>query len=126
MQQAVEHGAAPVAGCRVDHQAGGLVDHQQRVVFVDDIQIDRLGDERVLVRRALRDDLDAVAAADRRARAHRGPAHAHRAGIDPLLQAAAGVIGEELGERLVEPLAVQGFGNLHDDGFGGRFRAGRG
>ena len=101
MQQAVEHRAAPVACSRVHNQAGRLVDDEQRVVFVDDIQVDRLSHEGVLIGRALRHDLDASAAGYRCARAHRSAIHAHSTGVDPLLQAAARVIGQQLGQRLI-------------------------
>ncbi|MCY1235749.1 hypothetical protein D9M72_483780 [compost metagenome] len=89
VQQPVEHGAAPVAGSRVHHQPGGLVDHQQGVVFIDHVQRHVLGRESGRFRRGLRLDLDAVAHLHRVAR----PAHlavdAHGAAFDPLLQAAA-------------------------------------
>ena len=115
MQQAVEHRATPVACSRVHNQAGRLVDDEQRVVFVDDVQVDWLGHEGVLIGRALWHDLDASAAGYRRARAHRRAIHAHGTGVDPLLQAAARVIGQELGQRLIQALSVQNFRNLHDD-----------
>ncbi|MCY1557676.1 hypothetical protein D9M68_945460 [compost metagenome] len=89
MQQPVEHGAAPVAGGRVNHQPGGLVDDQQRVVFIDHVQ-------RHILRRkgrgfggGLRLHLDAVAHLHRIARAAHLAVDAHRAAFDPLLQAAA-------------------------------------
>ncbi|MCY1562913.1 hypothetical protein D9M68_1003770 [compost metagenome] len=44
VQQGVEQGAIGMPGSRVHHQARRLVDHQQLVVFIDDIQLDVLGD----------------------------------------------------------------------------------
>jgi hypothetical protein len=44
VQQGVEQGAISVAGSRVHHQARRLVDHQDVVVFIDDVQLDVLGD----------------------------------------------------------------------------------
>ncbi|MNC54706.1 hypothetical protein D3C75_1042000 [compost metagenome] len=40
VQQRVEQGAAGMPGRRVHNQPGRLVDHQDVVVFVDDIQFD--------------------------------------------------------------------------------------
>ena len=43
VKQCVEQGAVGVAGGRMDHQAGRLVDDQDMVVFIDDVQLDVLG-----------------------------------------------------------------------------------
>ncbi len=43
VQQGIEQGAISVPGGRVNHQACGFVDDQDVVVFIDDIQLDVLG-----------------------------------------------------------------------------------
>ena len=44
VQQGVEQGAIGMASSRVHHQARRLVDDQDVVVFVDDVELDVLGD----------------------------------------------------------------------------------
>ena len=43
VEQGVDQGAVRVAGGRMDHQARGLVDHDDVVVLVDHVQGDVLG-----------------------------------------------------------------------------------
>ena len=43
MHQAVHQRAGGVAGTRVNDQPGRLVDHDQRAVFVGNVEIDRFG-----------------------------------------------------------------------------------
>jgi len=44
VQQSIEQSAISVPGRRVNHQACGFVDDQDVVVFIDDVQLDVLGD----------------------------------------------------------------------------------
>ena len=44
-QQTVEQRTAPIACRRMYHQTGRLVQHQDRIVFINNIQIHRLGCE---------------------------------------------------------------------------------
>jgi hypothetical protein len=45
VQQAVEQRSPPMAGCRMDDQTRGLVDHQQSRILVDDLDRHRVGFE---------------------------------------------------------------------------------
>ncbi|MDA4454531.1 hypothetical protein NY986_09905, partial [Escherichia coli] len=49
---------------------------------------------------------------------------ANRAGINPLLKATTRIVGQQLGKRLVQALAVHGFRNLYDDRLGWLGRTG--
>ena len=42
VEQGIQQGAVLMAGSRMDHQAGGLVNHQDVLVLVDDFQLDVL------------------------------------------------------------------------------------
>ena len=126
VQQGIEQGAVGMARRRVDHQPGRLVDHQDLVVFVDDIQLDVLGHPFTLGFLLGVEGQDG-ATVDDIARAQYRAVDRQAAVLDPRGQARARVLGEELGGDLVEALAPQ-FGRdlcakLNDLGharFGGR------
>ncbi|MOA16144.1 hypothetical protein D3C78_1363390 [compost metagenome] len=106
VQQRVEQGAISVARSRVDHQPGGLVDHQDVVVFIDDIQLDVLGHPLALgfllglkgQQRAAVDDI---------ARTQDGAIDRQAPLLDPGGKARARVLSEQLGGDLVEALPAQ-------------------
>lgn len=106
VQQGVEQGAVHVAGRRVHHQAGGLVQHQQVVVLVDDVQLDVLGHPLTLglqfgIERQHGTAIDGVAGAEHLA------VHGESPFLDPGGQAGAGVFVEELCGNLVQALPAQ-------------------
>ncbi len=109
-QQGVDQGAGGVAGARVDHQPGRLVDHEDVLVLVQHRQRDvlRLGVGLGLQRRIQGGQL---AAAHRVAAAHRGAVEQDRPGLDPFAQAGTGELGEQLGQHGVETAAGGGIGH---------------
>ncbi len=126
VQQGIEQGAIGMACRRVDHQPGRLVDHQDLVVFIDDVQLDVLSHPLALglllgIQGQQRAAVHGVAGAQDRA------VDRQAALFDPRSQPRARVLGEQLGCDLVEALAAQ-FGRylcakLNDLGharFGGR------
>ena len=106
VQQRIEQGAVLVAGGGVNHQAGRLVDDQDMVIFIDDVQLDVLGDPFTL---GLQRDVQfqARAGVDNVARTQHGAIDLETAVLDPASQAGTGVIGEELGGDLVETLTTE-------------------
>ncbi len=106
VQQCVEQGAIGVARSRVDHQPGRLVDHQDVVIFIDDIQLDVLGQPLALgfllglegQQRAAIDDI---------ARTQDGAINRQAPLLDPGGKARARVLSEQLGGDLVEALPAQ-------------------
>ena len=106
-QQAIEQGAAPVAGRRMDHQAGRLVDHQQVRVLVDHVQRHGLGLKGLALGRGAQLDLAAVARLDPLCTAQdRLAVDLHRAVGNQLLQVAARELRHLRGQHPVQPLAV--------------------
>lgn len=106
VQQCVEQGAIGVASSRVDHKPSGLVDHQDVVVFIDDIQLDVLGHPLALgfllgVERQQRTAVDDIA------RTQDSAIHRQAPLLDPGGQARARVLSEQLGGDLVEALPAQ-------------------
>ena len=107
VQQGVEQGAGGVARAGVHHQAGRLVEHQQVLVLVHDGERDGL-------RRAFHLGFQLglqphqLAAAQQLAGRHRGAVQRGRAGLDPRGEARARIVGEQLGQRLVEPASGRG------------------
>jgi hypothetical protein len=102
MQQGVEQGAFPIAGAWMGHQAGGLVDDQDGIVLVNDIQADVLRAERGLFRQGLRRHLHGFAAPDLLLSAGGRAGKPHMAGLDPALQAAAGILRQEFRQALIQ------------------------
>lgn len=106
MQQRVDQRAIRIAGCRMDDQPGRLVDDQDVVIFEPH-------DERNVLRLVGNGDLgldlaaDALAAEDRFARFDDATVEAQHAALDPLLDAGAGMVRQQLGQRLVETLAAE-------------------
>ena len=92
----------PVARARVDDDAGRLVDDDDGRVLVDDVEREFFGRDRGLV------DLPGfhggrLAADHHVAGARRQAVDAHRAFLDPALDARARVLGQKCGKGLVEP-----------------------
>ena len=102
MQQRIGKRCVPVAAARMNDQTRRLVDHQQRVVLVNDDKVHRLRSDGRGPRVHQRDDSDKLAAAKSllciRGRARQGDA----ARIDPGFDTAARMLGHELRERLIE------------------------
>ena len=102
MQQAVEQRALPIAAARMHYQTGGLIEHQQRGVLVDDIEIDGLGRGRAVPRFGLGRERNALPAPDLALGIDRGMVERHLALFYPGGEAAARMLGKHLRQRLVE------------------------
>src|SRR5690554_1119212 len=101
VQQGIHQRAAVMPCCRMYHQPGRLVDHHDRIIFIDDIQRDRLTGV-VVDALQLGFYLDPLATVE----LVTGPEHLAVNGqsplLDPALQARTGVIGEQLRDRLIQ------------------------
>ena len=106
VQQGVEQGAIGMTGSRMHHQARRLVDHQDIVVFIDDIEFDVLGDPFTLSF-LLGNQFKNSATMDNVSRADNRAVHSQAAVFDPGGKARARVLSEELGGDLIEALAAQ-------------------
>jgi hypothetical protein len=93
VQQGVEQGAISVTGSRVHHQARRLVDHQDVVVFIDDVQLDVLGDPFALGF-LLGSEFKNGATVNDVSRADDRPIHSQAAVFDPGGKARARVLSE--------------------------------
>ena len=110
VQQPVHQGSAGISRSGMDDQARGFVDDQQVIVFVDDIDGDRLrkarhsrfGDNREFHEFALLHGVPGLPA---------DATHRHPALQDPLLQAAPRVVRKHPGKRQVQTLPVELSGN---------------
>ncbi len=121
MQQRVDQGAVAVAGGGMGHQAGRFVQRQQILVFIADIERNVLGDGDGF---RLQDRLaaDALAAPHGIAGPDDPAVDPQLAGLEPLLQAAAGIRRQRQRQRLIEPhpgaiggyLTVDPFARRHD------------
>ncbi|MNN50120.1 hypothetical protein D3C81_1646930 [compost metagenome] len=122
VQQGVEQGAVGMPGGRMHDQPRRLVQHQDLLVFVDDVQLDIL--RLVLdLRVALGLQLQHGTTVDGVARTQHGTVDGQPAILDPASQARARMIGKDLGGDLVKTLSAQ-FGRhlgtqLNDFGHGG-------
>jgi hypothetical protein len=103
VQERVEERSRPIAAARVDHQAGGLVDHQHVGVLVDDGERDRLGAEGGILLAGDERDLDRFAALYLQARRGGAAVDPHVARGDQARQPRARLLREQARERLVEP-----------------------
>ena len=104
-QEAVEQRAGPVARRRVDDQSGGFVQDDDAVVFVYDVQIHGFGGEgQGFV--AFADLHGQLLAADEFVfRLGRFAVYRYRAFFNPVGQPRAGVVGQQFGQRGIEPQA---------------------
>ena len=99
---AVEQRALPIAAARMHHQAGRLVEHQQRVVLVDDIESHDFGRGRAVPRFGLHRERNGFSAPDLVLGIDHGMVERHPALFYPGGEAAARMLGKHLGQRLVE------------------------
>ncbi len=102
----VDQGASPVALGGVSHHAGGLVNHGQSVVFVEDLDRDVLGFGG-RVRQLGQPHAYDIPGADPIGRLDGPPVDEDRVGVDDLLDHAPGVVGVTTREVRVDPLAVR-------------------
>ena len=108
-QQTVQQSAAPVAGCRVHHEARGFVDHQQVFVLKHDVQRHRFRLECLALRRGAQFNAAFVPCAHLRGRlGGHHTIHGDGTRLDQLLQVTAGKLGHTCGQRLVQACAVLG------------------
>ena len=85
----VDERAVEVAGSRVHHHAGGLVDDHQRIVFIDDVERNVLGLDGGVVARAVEHERDDVARAHLVVALHGALVHVDEARVGSLLDAVA-------------------------------------
>ena len=105
MQQRVQQRAVAIAVAGVHDESRGLAQHDDRCVLERDIERDVLR-RGGIVRRALGcRNVDALPAGDAALRIPGDAADRDAARVDPRLQAAARMLGEQLRERLIEPHA---------------------
>ncbi len=105
MQQRVLQGAGRVAGAWMHDQPGGLVDHEDVAVLVDDVQLDLFRRDPDGLLRRLRADLDVLAAQNLVLGSQLLAVDEHLAGLDPFLDAGAGKVAQQLGQHLIQALA---------------------
>jgi hypothetical protein len=122
MEERVDQRAGAVAYRRMHHHAGGLVDHGDRVVLVDDVEGDRLGSEYGRLA-AGAGHFDAVAGAHAAACARGGVVHADMPGVDQMLHGGTREGALDFGEVAVEPLTRPGLRHEMDLRNEGRRRA---
>src|SRR5690554_4245289 len=106
VQQRIHQGAVGMARRRVHHQPGRLVDHQQVLVFVHDIQRDRLGFPGNLHFR-LGVQVQNVVHHDFVPGLTGFAVHRQRPAFDPGSQPRAGTLGHEFGRSLIQPPVAQ-------------------
>ena len=103
MQQCIEQSAFPVTAARMHHQADRLVDHQQRIIFKNDLKRDVLGKKRLFGRMRLRLYFELFPAPDFLLGGSKCTIYCYLLLRDPFLQAAARVLREKLGHCLIKP-----------------------
>lgn len=104
MQQRVDQRAAGMAGARVDHQAGGFVEHQQPGVFVKHTERNVLRLGKCLLRRRLADQ-DSLTRAQLERWLDRAVRESHLAGLDQRLEPRPAQVRKLADQEAVEPLA---------------------
>ena len=113
MQQGVDQGAVGVARAGVNHQARGLVDNDEMLVFMDDVQREGLAGPVLVPVFQQGVDLDDRAGAHgvflRQGRA----IDRDEAGLYPALQARAGMLRTQQSQRLVQPFAAMPLRHSH-------------
>src|SRR3954469_25453689 len=88
----------------MNDQTDGLVDHEQRIVLMDDDERNRLG--RDLDRRfELRHERELLAALEQRARARALARDRQSTCVDPVLETGARELGQQQRSSLIEPAA---------------------
>ena len=111
--------APGVAGAGMHDHARGLVHHEHGVVFVDDLERQRLGAELLrLGRRDLR--LDPLARPHPVRGLARAAAHGDAAALDQGLEPGPGELGQAGGEPAIEPLTGVSHADDHWRRAGGR------
>ena len=111
-QQPIEQGPLPITCRRVHHQTGGLVDYEDMFIFVNHMQIHRFRQKSTclsLGQHLINPNGQVFAAIDLVLRLqHRLAIHQDAARFNPLLQAITGVLGNHLGQHLIEASALSG------------------
>ena len=105
-EQSIEKRPVAIARTGMDHEAGGLVEHQQVRVLVENGKRSRLC-SRHLVALDFAVDTDSLAAQDPVPRPSGGSVEGGGAGPDPLLDPGPGMLRKDPGERLVGPQPAQ-------------------
>ncbi len=103
MQQRVEQRAVGMPGRRMHHQPGRLVDHQNLVVFIDDVERNVLRHPFAL-RLLFGAQLEHRTGMHGVAGAQHGAIHRQQTILDPGREARTRVFGEELRRDLIETL----------------------
>ncbi len=113
MQQRVLQSTVPIARGGMNHESGRLVDHQNLLVFVYQVQGYRLW--RAFAP-CLQDDIDPhlLAAPDLVSASAKFTIDLYAALFDPLLQAAARKLRQQIGEGLIEPSPSQIHADMDD------------
>ena len=106
-QKAVEQRAAPIACRRVHHHAGGLIEHHHAVVFVDNVQIHRLGRKCQHFFALRHRHFDALRAHQLIFRLRGAAVYLNRALFNPAGEAAARIIGQHFGQSRIQPQTGQ-------------------
>ena len=109
-QQPIEQGALPVAGRRMHHQTGRLIDHQNMGIFISDAQVHGLRQKPARLgigQRCVHPHQQGFAPVNLMfGLCNRSAVHIDPTGLDPLLQAIARMLGNHVGQHLIQPTAV--------------------
>ena len=105
VNQRVLKRAVRVAGAGMHYQPGRLVEHQDGLVFVDDVERDRLGHHAIIVRLAGHAQPHLLAAGDLGLRRRRFAVDRERALGEPVLQARTRVVGQHFSQSPIQPPA---------------------
>jgi len=107
MEQAVQQGAVPVTGTGVHHQAGVLIDHQERIVFVGQIERNLFGRKRSLGLQRLHLDQQGFDSGQSVPAPQHTLVPADRSELDPALQPRTGILRQRPREEPIQALAVR-------------------
>ncbi len=103
MREGVDERALVVAVAGMDHHAGGFVDHEHVVIFIDDLQRNLLRDDLQAAAPVGHHEADHVAGPDDVVGLDGGLPHPHVAFLEGLLDAVAGGVLEVGGHIFVDP-----------------------